>query len=103
MRTTSMALAVMAFNIAALYVTLGFRQFSHYFTAIRLALRDEDLPRARERKTSTVFAMPGVIAAAACTRTAAAPPPPNGVPLNQRTCGLPRTESSFSSSTCSMS
>jgi adenosylcobinamide-phosphate synthase len=35
-------------NIAALYVTLGFRQFSHSFTAIQLALRAGDLERARE-------------------------------------------------------
>ena len=37
----------LALNIAALYVTLGFRQFSHYFTAIQVALREEDLDRAR--------------------------------------------------------
>ncbi len=35
-------------NIAALYVTLGFRQFSHYFTAIQVAVRTGDLDRARE-------------------------------------------------------
>ena len=38
----------LAFNVAALYVTMGFRQFSHYFTDIQLALKQEDLPRARE-------------------------------------------------------
>lgn len=41
-------LLALAFNIAALYVTLGFRQFSHSFTRIQVALRDGDLDRARE-------------------------------------------------------
>lgn len=41
-------LAALAFNIAALYVTMGFRQFSHYFTDIHLALKENDLARARE-------------------------------------------------------
>jgi cobalamin biosynthesis protein CobD/CbiB len=35
-------------NVAALYLTLGFRQFSHHFTAIQAAMRDGDLDRARE-------------------------------------------------------
>ena len=35
-------------NIAVLYVTLGFRQFSHHFTEIRDALLDGDEVRARE-------------------------------------------------------
>ncbi|MGH6626414.1 MAG: CobD/CbiB family protein [Burkholderiaceae bacterium] len=35
-------------SVAVLYVTLGFRQFSHYFTDIRDALDDGDEPRARE-------------------------------------------------------
>ncbi len=34
-------------NVAALYVTMGFRQRSHYFTEIHLALKDNDLARAR--------------------------------------------------------
>lgn len=38
----------LAFNVAALYLTMGFRQFSHYFTGIQLALKEDDLPRARE-------------------------------------------------------
>ena len=38
----------LAFNVGALYLTMGFRQFSHYFTDIQTALRDGDLPRARE-------------------------------------------------------
>ena len=40
-------LLALAFNVAALYVTLGFRQFSHYFTAIQIALRSGELERAR--------------------------------------------------------
>lgn len=35
-------------NVAALYMTLGFRQFSHHFTAIQAALREGELDRARE-------------------------------------------------------
>jgi cobalamin biosynthesis protein CobD/CbiB len=37
----------LAFNIAALYFTLGFRQFSHYFTDIQLAIKSGDMDRAR--------------------------------------------------------
>jgi len=37
----------LAFDIAALYLTLGFRQFSHYFTDIQLALKSGDIERAR--------------------------------------------------------
>src|SRR6059058_2043529 len=40
-------LLALAFNIAALYVTLGFRQFSHHFTAIQLAIKSGDIERAR--------------------------------------------------------
>ncbi|WPB55669.1 CobD/CbiB family protein [Xylophilus sp. GOD-11R] len=35
-------------NVAVLYLTLGFRQFSHHFTNIRDALLDGDEVRARE-------------------------------------------------------
>ncbi|MFT3850997.1 MAG: CobD/CbiB family protein [Propionivibrio sp.] len=35
-------------NVAVLYLTLGFRQFSHHFTNIQFALRMDDLPRARK-------------------------------------------------------
>jgi adenosylcobinamide-phosphate synthase len=38
----------MLWNVAVLYVTLGFRQFSHHFTDIRDALEDGDENRARE-------------------------------------------------------
>lgn len=34
-------------DVAVLYLTLGFRQFSHFFTDIQFALRLDDLPRAR--------------------------------------------------------
>lgn len=41
---------VLAFiwNVAVIYLTLGFRQFSHYFTDIQLALNNDDILRARE-------------------------------------------------------
>ena len=37
-----------AWNLAVLYVTMGFRQASHYFKEIVYALRERDLPRARD-------------------------------------------------------
>lgn len=40
--------AAMLWSIAVLYVTLGFRQFSHHFTRIRDALHEGDEMRARE-------------------------------------------------------
>lgn len=36
-----------AFNVLVLYLTMGFRQFSHYFTDIHLALRTDRLDEAR--------------------------------------------------------
>jgi len=36
-----------AFNVLVLYLTMGFRQFSHYFTGIHLALRAGRLDEAR--------------------------------------------------------
>ena len=41
-------LLAFAWSVAILYVTLGFRQFSHHFTAIRDALDDGDEEAARE-------------------------------------------------------
>ncbi len=35
-------------NVGVLYLTMGFRQFSHYYTEIQVALRLGDLPRARQ-------------------------------------------------------
>lgn len=40
-------LLALAWNIAVLYVTMGFRQESHYFTDTHLALQAGDLDRAR--------------------------------------------------------
>jgi adenosylcobinamide-phosphate synthase len=40
-------LLALAWNVAVLYLTLGFRQFSHYFTDIRDALERADEERAR--------------------------------------------------------
>ncbi len=37
-----------AFSVLVLYLTMGFRQFSHYFTDIHLALRENQLDKARE-------------------------------------------------------
>ena len=37
-----------ALNVAVLYLTMGFRQFSHHYTEIQLALRLGDLDRARQ-------------------------------------------------------
>jgi len=41
-------LLALAFNVAVLYFTLGFRQVSHYFTDLQAAVRVGDLERARE-------------------------------------------------------
>jgi len=38
----------LAWNIAVLYLVLGFRQFSHFYTDVATALRGNDLARARE-------------------------------------------------------
>ncbi|HZR68062.1 MAG TPA: CobD/CbiB family protein [Burkholderiales bacterium] len=41
-------LLALAFNVVALYFTMGFRQFSHHFTEIHLALKQDDIARARD-------------------------------------------------------
>jgi adenosylcobinamide-phosphate synthase len=41
-------LLALLFDVAVLYLTLGFRQFSHSFTAIQTALKAGELERARE-------------------------------------------------------
>ena len=41
-------LFAVVWNVALLYVTLGFRQFSHHFTALREALEEGDETKARE-------------------------------------------------------
>src|SRR3954471_9306126 len=38
----------LAFNVAVLYLTLGFRQFSHHFTALQIAVKSADIERARQ-------------------------------------------------------
>lgn len=38
----------MLWSVAVLYLTLGFRQFSHYFTGLRDALEDNDTERTRQ-------------------------------------------------------
>ncbi|HKA42899.1 MAG TPA: CobD/CbiB family protein [Burkholderiales bacterium] len=40
-------LAAWAWNVGVLYLTMGFRQFSHHFTEILRVLSNEDLPAAR--------------------------------------------------------
>lgn len=42
------ALFTLLWNIVVLYVALGFRQFSHFYNDVMLALRSGDLARARE-------------------------------------------------------
>jgi len=42
-------LLALAWNVLVLYLTLGFRQFSHYFTDIRDALEAADDAKARQR------------------------------------------------------
>ena len=39
--------AALLLNIGALYLTLGFRQFSHYFTGVQGAIRDGNVDHAR--------------------------------------------------------
>ena len=39
----------LAFNVGALYLTLGFRQFSHHFTDIQLAIKTGDIDAARSQ------------------------------------------------------
>jgi len=41
------SLLALALNVAALYLTLGFRQFSHHFTIIQVAIKSDDIERAR--------------------------------------------------------
>src|SRR5262245_39223131 len=41
-------LAALLLDVAVLYLTLGFRQFSHHFTDIQNAVREGEIDRARE-------------------------------------------------------
>ena len=38
----------LAFDVAVLYYTIGFRQYGHYFTDIQVAVKTGDIERARE-------------------------------------------------------
>ena len=40
-------LLALAFHVAVLYFTLGFRQFSHHFTELQVAVKSGDIERAR--------------------------------------------------------
>jgi adenosylcobinamide-phosphate synthase len=40
-------LLALAFHVVVLYFTIGFRQFSHYFTELQLAVKSGDIERAR--------------------------------------------------------
>ena len=40
-------LLALVFNVAVLYLTLGFRQFSHYFTDLQLAVKSGEIDKAR--------------------------------------------------------
>jgi len=40
-------LLALGFNVVVLYLTLGFRQFSHHFTELQLAIKSGDIERAR--------------------------------------------------------
>ncbi|MFZ5509161.1 MAG: CobD/CbiB family protein [Pseudomonadota bacterium] len=60
-------LLALLWNIAVLYLTMGFRQFSHFFTDIHLALRMGEVDRARQllgewRGRSAEHLAPGDIA-----------------------------------------
>ncbi|MEW6164805.1 MAG: CobD/CbiB family protein [Pseudomonadota bacterium] len=44
-------LLALAFDVAVLYLVVGFRQFSHYFTDIHMALRMGEIERARQLLT----------------------------------------------------
>jgi adenosylcobinamide-phosphate synthase len=44
--------AALAVNVGVLYLTLGFRQFSHHFTEIQVALDNGDLAAARRELTA---------------------------------------------------
>jgi cobalamin biosynthesis protein CobD/CbiB len=42
------SLLALAFDVVVLYYTIGFRQYSHYFTDIQLAIKTGEIERARE-------------------------------------------------------
>ena len=44
----SSGVLALLFGVAVLYLTMGFRQFSHHYTAIQLALRSGEIGQARQ-------------------------------------------------------
>jgi len=42
------SLFVLSLNVVVLYLTMGFREHGHYFTEIQLALKDNDISKARD-------------------------------------------------------
>lgn len=42
------SLVALCVNVAILYFTMGFRKHGHYFTGIQVALKDNDISRARD-------------------------------------------------------
>ena len=67
--TSSSALLGLAFDVAVLYLTLGFRQFSHYFTDIRDGAR----PRRRGRGAAAARRVAASRRQRAAAQRAAAP------------------------------
>jgi adenosylcobinamide-phosphate synthase len=45
---TAHPIFALAYSVLILYLTMGFRQFSHYYTDIHLALRERQLDKARD-------------------------------------------------------
>ena len=58
-----------SFDVAVLYLTLGFRQFSHYFTDIRDALSAATKPRRAGCSPSGAISMRASCRAASCCAT----------------------------------
>lgn len=57
-------------TVGVVYLTLGFRQFSHYFTDIQFALRMDDLPTARRELAAWRAGTPEGLTAADIARLA---------------------------------
>lgn len=63
-------LLALAFNVGVLYLTMGFRQFSHHYTEIQLALRLGDVERARALLTEWQGKPAGALGASEISRLA---------------------------------
>ena len=76
--TAAIHAALQAFNpllgwlwtVLVLYLTMGFRQFSHHFTDIQMALRMDDLPHARVLLAQWTGCRAGSLSAAQVARLA---------------------------------